>query len=92
MATDGNGHMLLKWGLGILASLLTLSIVAIAGNLVSLNREMIGLMAWKTNLEAQDSALRNSLPRTEYEIERRYLSAELEQMRARISILERREP
>lgn len=85
-------NVLLKWGGGIMASLLTLSIVAIASNLVTLNREIIGLNAWKAQLDATDSALRNSLPRSEYEIERRYLSAELEQIRARMTIIESRQP
>lgn len=87
-ATNGTG-MLLKIGVGVITTLLTAAIIAIAANLASLNREMIGLQAWRAQLDASDSALRNTVPRQEMDLRERIIAGQIEQLRVRMESLER---
>lgn len=90
--SSSNGT-LIKIAVGVITTLLTASTIAIAANLVQLNREMIGLQAWRNQLDASDSALRNSLPRNEWVLQRQLIEVELEQLRARLNAMEnRRQP
>ena len=75
----------------VITSLLGIAIVALASNLWYLNRGLLEIQLWKTSLEAQDSALRNSLPRGEWMLEKQLINAEIEQLRARIVFMEQRQ-
>lgn len=55
------------------------------GKLSTLSDNMVEIMAWRTQHEKNEA-----LPRTEWEIEKRYIFAEMEQLRARQSLLENR--
>jgi len=73
------------WQVKVFAALLVSAIAAGAGNYLSFRDWRV-----KTDVTLENIQKATSLPRSEYEIERRYLAAELEQMRARLTILERR--
>lgn len=90
---DSNGAVtvkLSKMSATVITSLLGLAVVALASNLWTLNRGLLEVQIWKASLDAQDSALRNSLPRGEWVLERQLLHAEIEQLRARIVLMEQR--
>src|SRR5688572_22865876 len=73
------------WQVKVFAALLVSAIAAGAGNYLSFRDWRV-----KTDVTLENIQKATSLPRSEYEIERRYLAAEPEQMRARLTILERR--
>lgn len=77
-----------KMSATVLTTLLGLAVAALATNLYTLNRGLLEIQLWKTSLDAQDSIIKNTLPRSEWVLEKVYLSAEIEQLRARIASLE----
>lgn len=91
MADNGNGvtFRMSKLQATIFATLFAAAVIALASNLWTLNRGLLEIQIWKTSLDAQDSALRNSLPRGEWVLEKQLINAEFEQIRARIAVLER---
>lgn len=87
MSTDGNPNgMLLKIAAGVITTLMTLAIAAIASNLVTLNREMIEMRAWREQL-----ATSATVPRSEIDLREKILAAEIAQVRLRVEAMERRQ-
>lgn len=84
MATEGNG-IVLKIAAGVITTLMTASIIAIAANLVSLNREMIGMQAWREQMVTSAT-----VPRSEIDLREKIIAAEIAQLRLRIEAMERR--
>lgn len=80
-----DGGMLLKIAAGVITTLMTASIIAIAANLVSLNREMIGLQAWREQVVTAAT-----VPRSEVDLREKIIAAEIAQLRLRIEAMERR--
>jgi hypothetical protein len=74
-----------RWQAQVFSALLLAAISGGVANYLSFRDWRV-----KTDITLEQIQKSTSLPRSEYEMERRYLSAELEQMRARIAILERR--
>lgn len=74
------------WQVKLFATLLGAAILGGVANYLSFRD-------WRVQTDATLDQIRSatSLPRSEYEIERRYLSADLEQLRARLTILEQRQ-
>lgn len=85
MADAKDGVTIPGWQVKAVTALLLSAIAAGVGNYLSFRDWRV-----RTDAKLEQIQAATSLPRSEYEIERRYLSAELEQMRARITILERR--
>lgn len=81
--TESNGW-LLKIAAGVITTLLTLAIAAIAANLATLNREMIELQAWREQVVTSAT-----VPRTEADLREKILSGNIEQNRLRIEVIER---
>lgn len=86
MSNDGNANMVLKIAAGAVTTLLTLAIAAIASNLVTLNREMIEMRAWREQL-----ATSATVPRSEIDLREKILAAEIAQVRLRVEAMERRQ-
>jgi len=80
-----------RWASSILATLLVGLVVGSVTNVFAVRDAVKELQFWRSSLESSDSILRTALPRTEWAIEKQYLHAELEQLRARIVFIENRE-
>ena len=91
MAENSVTVSLSKLQAGVLTSVLAAGAIALITNLISLNRGMIELETWKTALDAQDSVIKNTLPRSEWNLEKQYMGAELEQLRQRLILLENKD-
>ena len=83
MTAEHDSIKLPAWQAKALGTLLLAAILAGVANYLSFRDWRV-----KTDATLEQIQKATSLPRSEYEIERRYLSAELEQIRARLTILE----
>lgn len=82
---NGTGSVILKIAAGVVTTLLTASIIAIAANLVTLNREMIELQAWREQVVTSAT-----VPRAELELREKIIAGNIEQLRLRLEAMERR--
>ena len=79
------GVKLARWQVQVFAALLGSAILAGVGNYLSFRDWRV-----KTDLTLEQIKSATSLPRSEYEVERRYLLQDIEQLKVRVQALENR--